>query len=96
MTSCQSSPKNEQERVDVDWPSVPYVEGAAVYPSHYDECGNDLVTVYNDMVTMPLSVWNQYLSYEEEVILPLYYFKMITVYFVDIEAAIDRNDIYKN
>lgn len=97
LISCQTTQIQPQENnTEVIFPEFPESkEDMFYFPDHCDENGKDLVEYNDNYVTMPLSIWNQYFVYEDEVIISYSYLKKLAFFKIDYEAALERLEIYK-
>lgn len=94
LTSCISTHKNVSPKVIFPCFPDPILEdNSRVYSKpNYQET---LKSVYEEdgYVILPKYIWEQYFKYEDELIMPEWYWLNVASFVIDYEAAIDRLNI---
>lgn len=91
LTSCTSTPNGEE--VKIHWPCFPdpiLEDNSRVYQKpNYRETSKQIYEE-DGFVIVPKKVWEQYYLYEDELIMPEWYWLNVASFVVDYEAAIER------
>lgn len=94
LISCTSTHKKENPKIS--WPVFPdpiLEDNSRVYK--IPDTAKAKLNIYKEaeFVILPEDIWNQFYVWDEEIIIPKWYWINIASFVIDYEAAIDRLNI---
>lgn len=96
LTSCISSPKEEELQVSFPYFPDPILDdGIRVYKVPNYKAAMSTIYKEDKYVIVPEDIWNQYCVWEDQIIIPPWYWLDLATFSIDYEASLERLNIWR-